>query len=112
MTTNTYQVYKLLRYGASSGSHAINRGETWEFKKVGEFATKDTAKQFIKDQTENVPAFKRLVNLDDTPEQYLAFLEEFCFGDKYVHQNDYFIGKPVERLSAGLARDGIKVVSG
>lgn len=104
------QVYKIDTFPIANNSYCVGREESWVLKEDVKFDTIEDARSYIIDKSfifTDLPLF--LVDLPT--EKRDDFIEEFCFSDKYLHYQRFFIGKPnVKKIKNALADQGVNVM--
>ena len=108
MSTIAYpiQVYRMDTYPGENFSHRVDREESWALKLDQSFVTLDEAKEYVRTKSRihtDLPLF-----LVDLPEgQKESAVDEFCFTDKYLYYQRFFIGKPdTKKIKAVIEQQG------
>lgn len=105
-------VYRLEVFDAKGNSHGVGtRTENWRLVKDKEFADDAEARDYVRAKnrlTSSLPNFLVLIADEATKE---AFVDEFCFSDRWIAERRYFLGKPdVRGIQRGLERAGVRFV--
>jgi hypothetical protein len=86
-------VYRIDAFDFGNNSHMTDRRESWTLKVDQEFDTLEDAKDYVRQKSRShtsLPNF--LVGL--SPDKKIEAIEEFCFTDKYLFHQRFFINKP------------------
>jgi hypothetical protein len=90
-----FEIYKILKVGAASKSHCINRTEDWIVQKLeNTFANEKDAVDFLRQSTKTTPEFILQAEYITDSDKREEFLTTFLSQDKYLIYRRYFIGKP------------------
>jgi hypothetical protein len=92
-TSGKVQVYKLDAFDFGNNSHMTDRRESWTLKKDETFDTLDEAKDHIRQKSRSHTYLPNL--LVGLPEEVKKqAIEEFCFTDKYLFHQRYWLTPP------------------
>lgn len=106
-----YTVWRIDTIPSATNEFTTGRTETWTLKKDCEFGSFDEARVYVEAQNRSKSELPRLL-VGISEEEKRAVVDEFCFGNKYLHLARYFLGKPDEgKIAVALKGEGINVVS-
>ncbi len=112
-TSGKVPVYRLDSFDFGNNSHMTDRRESWTLKKdEQEFDTVEEAKDYIRQKSRSHTYLPNLlVGLSEADKE--RTVEEFCFGDKYLFHQRFFLTRPsmaslkkaVEAQGANFVKD-------
>lgn len=107
----SYEVWRINDLNASSNTYTTGRTESWNLVRDCVFSDLEEAKEYIKNKSRIFTIITNfLVDLKNEEEK-TEFINEFCFGDKYLHHQRFFIGKPsIQKLRKAVESQGIKFI--
>lgn len=95
--TSPFSVYKINIFNVGNNSHTTDREESWNLIKDKEFNNLEDAKKYVVNQNRifsDLPLY--IVDLKDEAKD--KAVEEFCFGENYIHLRKFFLGIPNIKL--------------
>lgn len=106
----SYKVYKIDTFPVKDNSYCVGREESWTLKLDTTFTDYEEAKNYVRIKNRmntELPLF--LVDVK-TQEEKDNIVDEFCFGEKYIQYQRFFLGKPdVNKIKIALREQGIIV---
>ena len=112
----TINVYRLDTFPGENNEYGVDRSESWILRRDSLHESREDAKQYVRIKSRKVtdlPLF--LVDLK-TDEEKEAMVDDFCFTDKYLKYQRYFViekdsdVKTVEyKMIKALKSEGVKV---
>lgn len=106
----SFQVYNIRTYSVGSNSHGVCREENWGRKLFAITETEEQARYIVMENSRHLPYFVNLA-YGTEGEQREQILETFCFDDKYIIHNRFFVGNDrVKQLKQSLKEEGIHVI--
>lgn len=106
-----YEVWKIDTYPVKNNSYTVGREESWALKLDQKFEDLEEAKKHIIAKSMVFTDIHLFLQDMKSPEEREDFLYTFCFGEKYLRHQRYFLGKPdVKKLSSALQDNGVNVI--
>ena len=107
-----YTVYKIQTFSVPDNQYTTGRIENWNLQHDVDFDNEKEARLYIKEKTrEHTDLALFSIRYKDKVEKE-KFIEEFCFSDKYIQYQRYFLGEPdVKKIKQALVNQGINVVN-
>lgn len=107
-TKKMYQVWRINDFEASSNAYTTGRTESWVLKKDNVFNKLEDAKEYIRQKSLIFTTLSNFTVDIKSEEEKQKFIDEFCFGDKYLFHQRFFIGKPnLDKIRNAIENQGI-----
>jgi hypothetical protein len=108
-----FTVYRINTFPIQDNSYCVGRSESWNIKKDKDFNSLEEAKDYVREKSRmftNLPLF--LINFEKQEDKD-KFVDEFCFDNKYLKYQRFFIGNPdTNKIVSHLKEKGINVKKG
>lgn len=110
MSSPKIEVYRIDTFSGENNEYGVDRSESWVLSIDSLHDTIEDAKDCVRSKSRVFTDLPLFVADFNTQEEKDSAAEEFCFSDKYLKYQRFFVGKPsIANIKKRLKEEGVRV---